>query len=431
MRKRWSRERSQSQATDFYSHSDLGELSTYEADANGTSVYSTQYSRDALGRITEKAESVSGESHTYDYNYHLAGRLTEAMTDGTPTAHYDYDANSNRIGGFNQQGSITASYDDQDRMLTSGSATYTYTANGELLTKTDSTGTTTYSYDVLGNLMAVTLPDGTQIGYVLDGKTRRIGKKVNGTLMQGFLYDGQLRIVAELDGASNVVSRFIYGSKPNVPDYMIRGGAMYRIVSDQLGSPRLVVNAADGSVAQRMDYDEFGNVLVDTSPGFQPCGFAGGLYDRDTTLVRSGARDYDPQTGRWTTKDLVGLGPATANLYTYLLNDPLNSADPTGNGVGAFLACSAINVQDAISTINELKDLSDELALIQRQLAIARSHLDDSCQANQDLAAQVIEDLTQRQLQIIARQATDHLKLIVLNGAVELACGVTLPIPGF
>lgn len=38
--------------------------------------------------------------------------------------------------------------------------------------------------------------------------------------------------------------------------------------------------------------------LLDTKPGFQPFGFAGGLYDRDTRLVPFGARDYDPETGR-------------------------------------------------------------------------------------------------------------------------------------
>jgi hypothetical protein len=67
---------------------------------------------------------------------------------------------------------------------------------------------------------------------------------------------------------------------------------------------RLVVNAADSNPAtamvQRVDYDEFGNVTLDSNPGFQPFGFAGGLYDRDTKLVRFGARDYDAATGRWT-----------------------------------------------------------------------------------------------------------------------------------
>lgn len=85
----------------------------------------------------------------------------------------------------------------------------------------------------------MTLPDGTLGEYVIDGQNRRVGKKINGTLVQGFLYSDQLRIVAELDGSGAVVSRFVYGSKVNVPDYMVKNGETYRIVSDHIGSPRL------------------------------------------------------------------------------------------------------------------------------------------------------------------------------------------------
>ncbi len=50
---------------------------------------------------------------------------------------------------------------------------------------------------MVGNLLAVTLPDGTRIDYVIDGRNRRIGKKVNGVLVQGFLYRDSLKPVAD------------------------------------------------------------------------------------------------------------------------------------------------------------------------------------------------------------------------------------------
>jgi RHS repeat-associated protein len=189
---------------------------------------------------------------------------------------------------------------------------------------------TQYEYDVLGNLRSVQLPDGNQIEYVIDARNRRIGKKVNGVLTQGFLYQDSLNPIAELDGDGNVVSRFVYGSKVNVPDYLVKGGKTYRILSDHLGSPKLVVDISDGSVVQRMDYDAFGNVIEDSNPGFQPFGFAGGIYDRDTKLTRFGARDYDAQTGRWTAKDPILFAGGDTNLYGYVLSDPVNLIDPIG-----------------------------------------------------------------------------------------------------
>jgi RHS repeat-associated protein len=60
-----------------------------------------------------------------------------------------------------------------------------------------------------------------------------------------------------------------------------------------------------GEIVQELDYDDWGRVIKDTNPGFQPFGFAGGLYDPDTGLVHFGARDYDPVTGRWKSKDPI------------------------------------------------------------------------------------------------------------------------------
>ena len=67
-----------------------------------------------------------------------------------------------------------------------------------------------------------------------------------------------------------------------------------------------------------------------TFPGFQPFGFAGGLYDSHTKLVRFGFRDYDAETGRWTCKDPIGFGGGDTELYGYVGNDPVNWVDPIG-----------------------------------------------------------------------------------------------------
>jgi hypothetical protein len=150
------------------------------------------------------------------------------------------------------------------------------------------------------------MPNGDVVQYVIDGQNRRIAKKLNGRIVDRWIYSGQLSPVAQLDSAGNVLAQFV-GS------YMTAGGTTYQLITDHLGSVRLVVNASTGTVAERMDYDEFGNVVYDSNPGFQPFGFVeasaidnvmvaeipllfsgtGGLYDSETKLVRFGARDYD------------------------------------------------------------------------------------------------------------------------------------------
>lgn len=111
--------------------------------------------------------------------------------------------------------------------------------------------------------------------------------------------------------------------------YMIKNGKTYRIISDHLGSPRLVIDTVTGDVAQRMTYDVWGNITEDTNPGFQPFGFAGGIYDQHTGLTRFGARDYDAETGRWTAKDPIRFVDG-ANIYAYVSGNPVNYIDPYG-----------------------------------------------------------------------------------------------------
>ena len=321
----------------------FGELAILEATASGSPLYSLDVSaRDALGRIETKTETIgAGPATASAYTYDAAGRLDTVTVNGILTADYAYDANGNRTHEREDlAGPPIAVYDDQDRLLSYDGTSYTYSAAGDLETSTDASGTTTYGYDALGNLRSVVLPDGEQIEYGIDGQNRRVGRKVCPTPctggatpqpVQGFLYGDQLRIVAELDGSNNVVSRFVYATRVNVPDFMIKSGVTYRILSDQVGSVRVVVDATTGMIAQRIDYDAFGNpTYVTGPPDFQPFGFAGGLTDADTGLVRFGARDYDPRVGRWTSKDPIRFDGGDANLYSYATFDPVNLTDPEG-----------------------------------------------------------------------------------------------------
>ncbi|RKH88904.1 hypothetical protein D7Y21_12800 [Corallococcus sp. AB045] len=308
-----------------------GELESWSAAAGNVPLLSYQLERDVMGRIVRRTETEGTTVHSDVFTHDEAGRLASVTRDGVLLEANTYDANGNRTSVLRDT-LQTATHDAQDRLLSFGSKTYSYGANGDLQMRTEGTYTTQYAYDALGALVHVELAGGRQLEYVLDAASRRVGKKVDGTLIQGFLYEGR-RVIAELDGAGNVVSRFVHGTRGHSPDFMLKGGITYRILTDPLGSPRLVVDTRNGAVVQRMEFDVWGNVVADSNPGFQPFGFAGGLYDRDTKLTRFGARDYDAETGRWTAKDPIRFAGGDSNLYAYAANQPHQFIDPDGRRI--------------------------------------------------------------------------------------------------
>ncbi len=178
----------------------------------------------------------------------------------------------------------------------------------------------------------------------------------------GYVYADD-RVVAELAPDGSVRSRFVYGHTGHTPAGMWQGGVWYAFVTDARGSVRAVVHADTGQVVQALDYDSFGVVLADSSPGFQPFGFAGGLYDPDTGLVRFGARDYVPELGRWTAPDPLGFAAGDTSLYVYPFSDPVNLIDPSGEIAVCPLALNAwraYQVASAIATLMDLLEKSQE-----------------------------------------------------------------------
>ncbi|MCC6525695.1 MAG: RHS repeat-associated core domain-containing protein [Polyangiaceae bacterium] len=232
-------------------------------------------------------------------------------------------------------GTTLSTYDAQDRLTDAGLAHYDYTRAGELLAKTVGDERTEYHYDGFGSLRKVVKlagqPGETTIDYTVDALGRRVAKSKDGVVERRWLYGTGLLPVAELaaDGVT-VAKRF--GPGYVVTDPGTAAERTFRIFRDHLGSVRLVVDASSGVVAQEITYDAWGNATVVSGPQdlVVPFGYAGGLYDRDTGLVRFGARDYDPAVGRWTARDPIGFSGGDVNLYGYVGGDPVNGVDPSG-----------------------------------------------------------------------------------------------------
>ncbi|MBU0475278.1 MAG: hypothetical protein KKF62_14085 [Bacteroidetes bacterium] len=320
--------------TSSYAYDNTGNIDTFTTKYNTTDLFKTVYEKDSLSRITKITETIEGVSTETEYRYNQIGYLVEVKQNGIVSTQYSYDNNGNRLmtikNPMTTNDTLLAVYDNQDRMLTNGTESYIYGKRGNLQAKVSGTDTTKYYYDNLGNLNSVILADGTIIDYVIDGQNRRIAKLLNGQITKKWLYQDQLNPVAELDSANNIVARYVYGTKANVPEYIVKADTTYKIISDHLGSVRMLVNTSNGNIAQQMDYDAWGNQVSNLGSNISSLSFAGGLYDEHTGLVRFGARDYDATVGRWTSKDPILFAGGQSNLYEYCLNDPINILDPNG-----------------------------------------------------------------------------------------------------
>lgn len=308
-----------------------GSVSSFEARFGDQLLYRADYVRDAKERLLKTTEQVATEKRETVFSYDK-GRLSQVT--GKDQTHYGYDENGNRVEVRKGSTTIKGSFDDCDRLVNFGSCKFHYSRGGFLLRIEGEKEESKFQYDDLGNLIGAEI-GASRIEYKVDALNRRIARKVSSqnekrSNLQKLIYGSLLTPVAELNEADMVVTVFIYATRSNVPDYLVRDERKYKVISDRLGSVRLVVDSESGELVQQIDYDAFGNIVNDTNPGFQPFGFAGGLYDPITKLTHFGRREYDARTGRWITPDPLLFAGGDTNLYSYCGNDPMNYIDPSG-----------------------------------------------------------------------------------------------------
>ena len=92
-----------------------------------------------------------------------------------------------------------------------------------------------------------------------------------------------------------------------------------------------MITDANGAVVKTFATNAFGvrNKAAETGTFELALGFAGGIEDPVTGLVRFGLRDYEPATGRFTAKDPI-LHEGGMNLFVYAGNNPVSQRDPSG-----------------------------------------------------------------------------------------------------
>lgn len=285
--------------------------------SKGATVDSYTYTYDKVANRKTMADTTGTHNYAYDRIY----QLTQATHPTIPAEQYTYDAVGNRT---------TTTVDTANRLLDDGTFAYTYDNNGNLIRKVRKANgeTTTYSYDYENRLIQVLTPNSQLITYKYDPFGRRIEKKV-GTTITTYVYDNE-DIIAEYNAGVTMTNRYTHGLGIDEPLSIRTGGKDYYYHSDSLNSIKTITGST-GKTVQKYEYDSFGRITYQLSQTFkQPYSFTVREYDSETGLYYYRARYYDPQIGRFISKDPIGFAGGDVNLFRYVGNNPVNKIDPKG-----------------------------------------------------------------------------------------------------
>jgi RHS repeat-associated protein len=314
----------------------------YAYDANGNRVSmatlegTERYEYDALGQlITWIRPDATRESYAYD----ALGNRTHVIDDGVRT-----DYLTNNMNQYTQVGDVV----------------YAYDADGNMTLRDDAAETISYQYDFENRL---TLVDSTTSGtwqYVYDLLGNRAGADHNGQATN-YLHDpiGLVNMVGEYNGSGDLMARYVHGL--GLVSRVEEMGSHQFYGFDAIGSTRQMTGPT-GSVEMTLAYAPFGATQQPVTPNYGPFGFVGRL---GVTTEPHGANDmrrrsYEPDIGRFSTTDPIGLLGRDTNLYRYVANNPIVFSDPSGttlewgdwNGWSDFVSETDTSLEDISSSLS-------------------------------------------------------------------------------
>ncbi len=266
---------------------------------------------DASGRIVAGHDSLTGHSETFTWD--AAANLLDRPLDG-------------------------AAYVRHNQVLTYQDKRYRYDAFGRTVEKRSTRhGVQRFAYDAEHRLIEVSHDNGHRLRMHYDPLGRRIAKTEHDRHDQllsetRFTWDG-LRLLQEC--RNGLQSLYVYREDSYEPLARVDGsGEQQRIRyyhNDLNGLPEQLTDH-DGQTVWQAQYQVWGNTLREVrEPWYveeQNLRFQGQYLDRETGLHYNTFRFYDPDIGRFTTPDPIGLAGGI-NLYQYAPN-PLGWVDPWG-----------------------------------------------------------------------------------------------------
>ncbi|MFW5871344.1 MAG: RHS repeat-associated core domain-containing protein [Verrucomicrobiota bacterium] len=301
-----------------YAHNRAGLITNVTRETGGWAVY--RY--DSLDRLTNETVHSAGGPVTNDYSwkYDLTGNRTNAVQNET-TNVYSL-GNGNRLSTFGPSGTVL--HDD------AGNITNMVYNDGREL---DLTWNSRYQVTAIST-------NGTTAESYQYGPLGRRTRTVSGNSTNFFVYDGQ-QIIAEVDPSGALKKSYTWG--PGIDNLLAftdhTGGETntYYALTDHLGTVHSLVDET-GAIVESYEYDAWGRVLgvydsdgtpINESAVGNNVLWQGREYSWKTGLYYFRARWYDPVTGRWLSKDPIGISGGL-NQYQAFLSNPVNYRDPFG-----------------------------------------------------------------------------------------------------
>ncbi|MEU8819586.1 polymorphic toxin-type HINT domain-containing protein [Actinoplanes sp. NPDC048796] len=271
-----------------------------------------------------------------DYRYDLNGNRTKQVRTGTAgndETEYEYDdadqLTEEEVEGPSHERETEYRYDDRGNQIKAGGDKFEYNLDNSLAKATLASGqSTTFTYDASG------LRQSSTSAFKQQTSTQRWSWDVAGTLPQ-IAID-----TVEQGGAVTEKRGFTYGPDDEPLALLDPASGVHAYTHDWLGGTANLL-APNGTLEKGYDYDPFGKPRVGPTlagqqlPGESienPLQYAGAYQDNTSGdgnyFLR--ARNYNPGTGRFDSRDPMPTGPGAGSAYTYAANNPVAYSDPTG-----------------------------------------------------------------------------------------------------